>query len=147
MRIYQIGYIAWPVVDVFAAQLDCPTFHPPADIAVQQMTRPHRSAALTASEATTRGDDEMLISPPSAKLPKGAFGGGGGGGGKRAKRSREEPKEARRGCAIAIAILGRWPPGFFWLFAIRELVSNKLCVIHAASWWVSGDGQCRDEAR
>ena len=45
------------------------------------MTRPHRSAALTASEAMTRGDDEMLISPPSAKLPKGAFGGGGGCGG------------------------------------------------------------------
>ena len=40
---------------------------------------------------------------------------------------------------------GRRPPGFFWLFAIRELVSNKPCVILAASWWVSGDGQCRDE--
>ena len=50
-------------------------------IAVQQMTKPHRSAALTASEAMTRGEDEMLISPPSAKLPKGAFGGGGGCGG------------------------------------------------------------------
>ena len=49
--------------------------------------------------------------------------------------------------AIAIAILGRRPPGFFWLFAIRELVSNKPCVILAASWWVSGDGQCRDETR
>ena len=54
-------------------------------------------------------------------------------------------------CAIAIAIaiflmiLGRWPPGFFWLFAIGELVSNKPCVILAASWWVSGEGQCRDE--
>ena len=26
-------------------------------------------------------------------------------------------------------------PGFFWLFAIGELVSNKPCVILAASWW------------
>ena len=42
---------------------------------------------------------------------------------------------------------GAPPPGFFWLFAIRELVSNKPCVILAASWWVSGDGQCRDETR
>ena len=42
------------------------------------------------------------------------------------------------------SIMGRRPPGFFWLFAIRELVSNKPCVILAASWWVSGDGQCRD---
>ena len=49
--------------------------------------------------------------------------------------------------AIAIAIMGRRPPGFFWLFAIRELVSNKPCVILAASWWVSGDGQCQDETR
>ena len=46
---------------------------------------------------------------------------------------------------IAIAILGRWPPGFFLLFAIGELVSNKPCVILAASWWLSSDGQCRDE--
>ena len=59
----------------------------------------------------------------------------------------KEPKEARQGCAIAIAILGRRPPGFFWLFAIGELVSNKPCVILAASWWVSGEGQCRDETR
>ena len=49
-------------------------------IAVQQITRPHRSAALTASEAMTRDDDEMLISPPPALMTKGAFGGGGGGG-------------------------------------------------------------------
>ena len=27
---------------------------------------------------------------------------------------------------------GAPPPGFFWLFAIRELVSNKPCVILAA---------------
>ena len=27
----------------------------------------------------------------------------------------KEPKEARQGCAIAIAIFGRWLPGFFWL--------------------------------
>ena len=52
-----------------------------------------------------------------------------------------------KGCAIAIAILGRRPPGFFWLLAIGELVSNKPCVILAASWWVSGEGQCRDETR
>ena len=38
-------------------------------------------------------------------------------------------------------------PGFFWLFAIGELVSNKPCAILAASWSVSGDGQCRDETR
>ena len=31
--------------------------------------------------------------------------------------------------------------------AIRELVSNKPCAILAASWSVSGDGQCRDETR
>ena len=48
---------------------------------------------------------------------------------------------------VAIAILGRRPPGFFWLLAIGELVSNKPCVILAASWWVSGEGQCRDETR
>ena len=42
---------------------------------------------------------------------------------------------------------GGRPPGFFWLFAIRELVSNKPCVILAASWWVSCVGQCRDETR
>ena len=60
----------------------------------------------------------------------------------------KEPKEGRQGCAIAIAILGRRPPGFFWFFAIfGELVSNKPCVILAASWSVSGDGQCRDETR
>ena len=51
--------------------------------------------------------------------------------------------------------LSRWRPcdgaplprGFFWLFAFGELVSNKPCVILAASWWVSGEGQCRDETR
>ena len=62
------------------------------------------------------------------------------------------------------AIMGRRPPGFFWLFAIGELVSNKPCaIIHhrsildqvQGSWSVtvsigvslSGDGQsqCRDE--
>ena len=58
-----------------------------------------------------------------------------------------DPSLKRQGCAIAIAILGRRPPGFFWLFAIGELVSNKPCVILAASWWVSGEGQCRDETR
>ena len=42
---------------------------------------------------------------------------------------------------------GAPPPGFFWLFAIGELVSNKPCAILAASWSVSGDGQCRDETR
>ena len=41
--------------------------------------------------------------------------------------------------------LGGWPPGFFWLFAIGELVSNKPCVILAAFRWVSGEGQCRDK--
>ena len=45
--------------------------------------------------------------------------------------------EIHRGCAIAIAIMGRRPPGFFWLFAIGELVSNKPCAILAASWSVS----------
>ena len=33
----------------------------------------------------------------------------------------EEPKDARRGYAIAIAIMGRRQPGFFRLFAIGEL--------------------------
>jgi hypothetical protein len=59
----------------------------------------------------------------------------------------KEPKEARGGCAIAKANLRRREPGFFWLFAIGELVSNKPCAILAASWWVSGDGQCRDETQ
>ena len=49
--------------------------------------------------------------------------------------------EIHRGCAIAIAIMGRRPPGFFWLFAIiGELVSNNeqaLCNDLAASWSVS----------
>ena len=61
------------------------------------------------------------------------------------------PEPARPIIAIArMRRKGRWrtpAPGFFWLFAIRELVSNKPCVILAASWWVSGDGQCRDETR
>ena len=34
-------------------------------------------------------------------------------------------------------------PGIFRLFAIGELVGYKPCAILAASWWVSGDGQCR----
>ena len=59
----------------------------------------------------------------------------------------KEPKEARGGCAIATAIMGRGTPGFFWLFAIGELVGNKPCAILAASWSVSGDGQCRDETQ
>ena len=58
-----------------------------------------------------------------------------------------EPKDARRGCAIAIAIVRRWSPGIFRLFAIGELVGYKPCAILAASWWVSGDGQCRDETQ
>ena len=34
--------------------------------------------------------------------------------------------------------MGRRSPGFFRLFAIGELVSNKPCVILAAcSWWVT----------
>ena len=37
----------------------------------------------------------------------------------------KEPKEARRGCAIAIPIMGHRQPGFFWLFAIGELVGDK----------------------
>ena len=40
---------------------------------------------------------------------------------------------------------GAPPPGFFRLFAIGELVGDMPCVILAASWWVSGDGQCRDD--
>jgi len=34
----------------------------------------------------------------------------------------EEPKDARRGYAIAIAIMGRTQPGFYRLLAIGELV-------------------------
>jgi hypothetical protein len=37
----------------------------------------------------------------------------------------KELKDAQRGCTIAI-----------------ELVGYKPCAILAASWWVSGDGQC-----
>jgi hypothetical protein len=59
----------------------------------------------------------------------------------------KEPKDAQRGCAIAIAIVRRWSRGIFWLFAIGELVGYKPCAILAASWWVSGDGQCRDETQ
>jgi hypothetical protein len=39
------------------------------------------------------------------------------------------------------------PPGIFRLSAIGELVGYKPCAILAASWWVSGDGQCRDETQ
>ena len=53
-------------------------------------------------------------------------------------------RAAVRPIARNIAIMGRRPPGFFWLFAIGELVSNKPCAILAASWIVSGDGQCRE---
>jgi hypothetical protein len=42
---------------------------------------------------------------------------------------------------------GAPPPGIFRLFAIGELVGYKPCAILAASWWVSGDGQCRDETQ
>ena len=41
----------------------------------------------------------------------------------------KEPKEARRGCAIAIAIMGRRQPGFSWLSANGELVGDKPCAI------------------
>ena len=57
----------------------------------------------------------------------------------RAQISRPAPQNRYRDAAPL--------PGFFWLFAIGELVSNKPCVILAASWWVSGEGQCRDETR
>jgi hypothetical protein len=59
----------------------------------------------------------------------------------------KEPKDARRGCAIAIAIVRRWSLGIFRLFAIGELVGYKPCANLAASWRVSGDGQCRDETQ
>ncbi len=36
----------------------------------------------------------------------------------------EEPKDARRGYAIAIAIMGRTQPGFDRLLAIGELVGD-----------------------
>jgi hypothetical protein len=49
--------------------------------------------------------------------------------------------------AIAIAIMRRRSPGIFRPFAIGELVGYKPCAILAASWWVSGDGQCRDETQ
>ena len=42
---------------------------------------------------------------------------------------------------------GAPPPGFFWLLPLASLSAifvNKPCVILAASWWVSGEGQCRD---
>ena len=40
-----------------------------------------------------------------------------------------EPKDARRGCAIAIAIMRRRSPGIFRLFAIGELDGDKHCAI------------------
>ena len=54
----------------------------------------------------------------------------------------------RGGLRPIIAIAMARPPGFFWLFAIGELVSNKPCAILAASWSVSADGpnvERRDE--
>ena len=41
---------------------------------------------------------------------------------------------ASTGCrhGATAAIMGRRPPGFFWLFAIGELVSNKPCASIAA---------------
>ena len=59
----------------------------------------------------------------------------------------EEPKESRLPAPHNRYRDGAPLPGFFWLFAIGELVSNTPCVILAASWWVSGEGQCRDETR
>jgi len=44
----------------------------------------------------------------------------------------EEPKDARRGYAIAIAIMGRTQPGFYRLLAIGELVGDKHCAIRTS---------------
>jgi hypothetical protein len=59
----------------------------------------------------------------------------------------KEPKDARRGCAIAIAIMGRRSPGIFRLFAIGALVCENGCAILAAILvWVSGDAMSRRDA-
>ena len=59
---------------------------------------------------------------------------------------------------IAIAMAFRWrnsrrasfralcPPQPFRALASLSQQQAR-CVIHAASWWVSGDGQCQDETR
>ena len=38
-------------------------------------------------------------------------------------------------------------PSYSLVVAIGELVGYKPCATLAASWWVSGDGQCRDETQ
>ena len=57
-----------------------------------------------------------------------------------------EPEAGRHGGLVQTRD-GAPPPGIFRLFAIGELVGYKPCAILAASWWVSGDGQCRDETQ
>jgi len=59
----------------------------------------------------------------------------------------KEPKDAQRPAPHDRYHDGAPPPGIFWLFTIGELVGYKPCAILAASWWVSGDGQCRDETQ
>jgi len=51
---------------------------------------------------------------------------------RQARQNGEEPKDARRGYAIAIAIMGRTQPGFFRLLAIGELVGDKHCAIRTS---------------
>ena len=64
-------------------------------------------------------------------------------GGLKGPRASGPTMRRQQDARVHVAIIGRRPPGFFWLFAIRELVSNKPCVILAASWWVSGGGPDR----
>ena len=59
----------------------------------------------------------------------------------------EEPIESRLRAPHNRYRDGAPPPGIFRLVAIGELVGYKPCAILAASWWVSGDGQCRDETQ
>jgi len=57
-------------------------------------------------------------------------------------------KRARGDLHLIIAIAMAHPRrASFRLFAIGELVGYKPCAILAASWWVSGDGQCRDKTQ
>jgi hypothetical protein len=56
------------------------------------------------------------------------------------KKKKKMPGDQRLTIAIARASFGSLPLASF-------VVSYKPCAILAASWWVSGDGQCRDETQ
>jgi len=61
------------------------------------------------------------------------------------KKKKKMPGDQRLTIAIAMAHPRRASFGSLPLASF--VVSYKPCAILAASWWVSGDGQCRDETQ